>query len=109
MPDPLIDRSAIERPRAEFRARLAAVRTDADLKALQDEFLSRKSGSVTGLLKQLGALAPDAKREFGALINALKTEIEAAIDERRTSMASTRPPAGAVDVTLPGQIGRAHV
>jgi phenylalanyl-tRNA synthetase alpha chain len=109
-PDP-ISRSAIERPRAEFRARLAAVRTDADLKALQDEFLSRKSGSVTGLLKQLGTLAPDAKREFGALINVLKTEIEAAIDERRTSLAATRPPAGAVDVTLPGRelpLGRIH-
>src|SRR5688500_19093477 len=99
----------IEALRTDFRARVASVRTDADLKALQDEFLSRKSGSVTGLLKQLGTLAPDAKRAFGALVNALKTEIEAAIDDRRASMASTRPPAGAVDVTLPGQIGRAHV
>ena len=111
MPDHLIDSSTIERLRAEFRARLAEVRADAGLKALQDEFLSRKSGSVTGLLKQLGTLAPDAKRAFGALVNALKTEIEAAIDERRASMASTRPPAGAVDVTLPGRelpLGRIH-
>src|SRR5687767_15388454 len=111
MPDHLTDPSTIERLRADFRARLAAVRADAGLKALQDEFLSRKSGSVTGLLKQLGTLAPDARREFGALVNALKTEIETAIDERRTSMAATRPPAGAVDVTLPGRelpIGRIH-
>jgi phenylalanyl-tRNA synthetase alpha chain len=111
MPDHLIDPSTIERLRAEFRARLAGVRDDAGLKALQDEFLSRKSGSVTGLLKQLGTLAPDARREFGALVNALKTEIETAIDERRASMAATRPPAGAVDVTLPGRelpIGRIH-
>src|SRR5687768_16469319 len=111
MPDHLTDPSTIERLRAEFRARLAAVRADAGLKALQDEFLSRKSGSVTGLLKQLGTLAPDARREFGALVNALKTEIETAIDERRTSMAATRPPAGAVDVTLPGRelpLGRIH-
>ncbi len=71
MPDHLTDPSTIERLRAEFRARLADVRADAALKALQDEFLSRKSGSVTGLLKQLGTLAPDARREFGALINAL--------------------------------------
>ena len=62
MPDPLIDRTTIEALRAEFRARLASVRTDADLKALQDDLLSRKSGTVTGLLKQLGTLAPDAKR-----------------------------------------------
>jgi phenylalanyl-tRNA synthetase alpha chain len=111
MPDPLIDRSTIEALRADFRARLLDVRTDADLKALQDEVLGRKSGTVTGLLKQLGALAPDAKREFGALINTLKNEIDSAIDERRAALAATRPPAGAVDVTLPGRelpIGRIH-
>jgi phenylalanyl-tRNA synthetase alpha chain len=111
MPDPLIDRSTIDGLRADFRARLVDVRTDADLKALQDELLSRKSGTVTGLLKQLGTLPPDAKREFGALINTLKQDIETAIDERRTALAATRPPAGAVDVTLPGRelpIGRIH-
>src|SRR5688500_19089340 len=99
MSDSPIDHSTIERLRAEFRARLAGVRADAGLKALQDEFLSRKSGSVTGLLKQLGTLAPDARREFGALVNALKTEIETAIDERRTAMAASRQPAGDVGVT----------
>jgi phenylalanyl-tRNA synthetase alpha chain len=111
MPDSLIDRSTIETLRADFRARLAVARTDADLKALQDEFLGRKSGTVSGLLKQLGALAPDARRELGALINALKTEIEGGIDERRAATAAGRPPAGAVDVTLPGRelpLGRTH-
>ena len=111
MPDHLTDPSTIERLRAEFLARLAGVRTDAGLKTLHDEFLSRKSGSVTGLLKQLGTLAPDARREFGAMVNALKTEIETAIDGRRASIAATRPPADAVDVTLPGRelpLGRIH-
>ena len=83
-----------------------------DLKALDDEFLSRKSGSVTALLKTLGDAAAEARREFGALVNALKTEIEAALDEQaRPRSPSTRPPAGAVDVTLPGRelpLGRVH-
>jgi phenylalanyl-tRNA synthetase alpha chain len=111
MPDSLIDRSTIETLRADFRARLASARTDADLKTLQDEFLGRKSGTVSGLLKQLGGLSSEAKREFGALINALKTEIEGGIDERRAATAAGRPPAGAVDVTLPGRelpLGRIH-
>src|SRR5688500_623886 len=111
MPDHLTDPSTIERLRAEFRARLAAVRADAGLKALQDELLSRKSGSVTGLLKTLGTLPPDARREFGALVNALKAEIEAALEARQQALAATRPPAGAVDVTLPGRelpLGRIH-
>jgi phenylalanyl-tRNA synthetase alpha chain len=102
---------SIEALRTDFRARVASVRTDGDLKTLQDEFLSRKSGSVTGLLKQLGTLAPDERRQTGALVNALKAEIEAAIEERRAALSATRAPAGAVDVTLPGRelpLGRIH-
>jgi phenylalanyl-tRNA synthetase alpha chain len=111
MPDSPLDRTTLEALRADFRARLAAARTDADMKALHDEFLSRKSGTVTGLLKQLGTLAPDLRREAGALVNELKTEIESAIDERRATLSATRPPVGAVDVTLPGRelpLGRIH-
>ena len=106
-----LDRSAIASLQDDFRARLAAARTDTDLKILQDEFLGRKSGAVTALLKRLGSLPPDAKREFGALINTLKGEIETAIDERRTTLAASRAPVGAVDVTLPGRelpLGRMH-
>ena len=110
MPDTL-DRSGIDALRADFRARLVGARTDRDLKTLNDEFLSRKSGSVTALLKNLATLPPDAKLEFGQLVNALKTEIETALAETRAALESTRPPAGAVDVTLPGRelpIGRIH-
>jgi phenylalanyl-tRNA synthetase alpha chain len=110
MPDP-IDPSIVDALRADFRARLASVRTDAELKALDDEFLSRKSGAVTGLLKGLGALAPEARRAAGALVNALKGEIESAVGERRAALAASRPPAGSVDVTLPGRdlpLGRVH-
>ncbi len=103
--------STIEALRADFRARVGFARTDAELKVLHDEFLSRKSGSVTGLLKQLGTLAPEQRRETGALVNELKTEIETAIDERRATLSASRPPVGAVDVTLPGRelpLGRIH-
>jgi phenylalanyl-tRNA synthetase alpha chain len=111
MPDSPLDRATIDALRADFRARLAAVRTDGELKALHDEFLSRKSGRVTGLMKTLGGLAPEAKREFGALINALKQEIETTVEAQRAAVTAGRPRAGAIDVTLPGRelpLGRAH-
>jgi phenylalanyl-tRNA synthetase alpha chain len=111
MPDPSLDPSTIDTLRADFRARVASARTDAELKALHDEFLSRKSGSITGLLKQLGTLPPDRRRDVGALVNELKTESEAALEERRAALTASRPPAGAVDVTLPGRefpLGRIH-
>jgi len=105
------DRSTIDALRADFQVRLAAAGSDAAVKAIADEFLSRKSGSVTGLMKTLGTLAPDARREFGALVNALKQEIETAVEERRLALAAVRPPADAVDVTLPPRVrpvGRVH-
>jgi phenylalanyl-tRNA synthetase alpha chain len=97
--------------RAQFQARLADAATEAALKSLNDEFLGRKAGSVTGLMKQLGALPADERRAFGAQVNALKTEIEAALEQKREALVSSRPPAGAVDVTLPGRalpLGRIH-
>jgi phenylalanyl-tRNA synthetase alpha chain len=111
MPDSTPDPSAVDALRGQFRARLAEASSDAALKALNDEFLSRKSGSVTGLMKTLGSLAPEARREFGALVNGLKSEIEAALEDARAALSATRPPAGAVDVTLPGRdlpLGRIH-
>jgi phenylalanyl-tRNA synthetase alpha chain len=101
----------IESLRADFRARLAAAATVRDLKTLDDEFLSRRSGSVTALLKQIAAVPAEERREFGQLVNALKAEIEAAIGDRRAAVEAARPPAGAVDVTLGSReapIGRIH-
>ena len=110
MPEP-VDRSAVEILRADFRARLATAATDRDLQTLNDEFLGRRNGSVTTLLKSLATVPAEARREFGQLVNTLKSDIESAIHDRRTWIDSTRPPAGAVDVTLPGReipIGRIH-
>src|SRR5215510_15557127 len=103
--------TSIESLRAEFRGTLTAISSDVALKALHDDWLGRKSGRVTGLMKQLGSLPPEERKAFGALVNGLKTEIEAAIDEKRTTLTASRRPVGAVDVTLPGRdltSGRVH-
>ncbi len=110
MPDS-VDRAPVEALRADFRARLSAASSDRDLKALHDEFLSRKSGSVTALLKSVSSLPAESRRDFGQLVNVLKAEIESAIESARSALESSRPPAGAVDVTLPSRpmpIGRIH-
>jgi phenylalanyl-tRNA synthetase alpha chain len=110
MPDPTVQ-AAIDTLRADFRARLASAATGRDLEALDAAFLSRKSGSVTALLKQVASVPPEERRAFGQLVNALKTEIESAIGDRRATVAATRRPAGAVDPTLgsrPIPVGRIH-
>jgi phenylalanyl-tRNA synthetase alpha chain len=111
MTDSLLDRSTIDDLRAQFHTRLADAGSESSLKVVADAFLGRKSGAVTGLMKTLGTLPPESRRDVGALINTLKTEIEAALEARRTALAAARAPAGAVDVTLPGRdlpLGRTH-
>jgi phenylalanyl-tRNA synthetase alpha chain len=103
--------SLIDQLRAEFQSALAAAATVDGIRAVRDQFLSRKQGRVTQLLKAVGSAPPEDRRALGAEANALKQEIEAALDEREAALAAGAPPPGAVDVTLPGRVpvvGRRH-
>ena len=86
---------------------LSAVEAAADLAALDAARVSvlGKKGSVTGLMKTLGALAPEERKEFGARVNQLKGEIETALDARKSSLASSalaaRLASERIDVSLP--------
>ena len=103
--------ASIDALRSQFHSRLAAAASARDLKAIDDEFLSRKSGSITALMQTLKSLPAEERRAFGAAVNALKTDIETALAERKAAVEASRPPAGAVDVTLPGRehtAGRVH-
>ena len=66
-----------------------------------------KAGLLTAELKSLGALAPDARKDAGARINAAKAELEAALDARRGELAdrklAAQLAAEALDVSLPGR------
>ena len=97
--------------RAEFESALSSATSLAAVKAVRDQFLSRKNGRVSALLKAIGAAAPEERRELGAQANALKQEIEAALDAREAEVAATAAPPGALDLTLPGRVpvlGRRH-
>jgi phenylalanyl-tRNA synthetase alpha chain len=66
-----------------------------------------KSGVIPDLLKGLGKLEPDARREAGAKINAAKDRIESALVARRESLArgalEARLREESLDVTLAGR------
>ena len=108
----MTDANDITRLRADFEDALATAASDADLQALRDRYLGRKHGRVTDLFATLAKAAPDAKRELGRQINDLKAHVEQALDARRAALEASRPPAGFVDVTLPGRLatplGRRH-
>ena len=95
----------------QFQTDLAAVRSDADLKALRDKYLGRKGGAIAALMKGLGAATPEERPRLGQQINDLKQQIESAIEAKDAALAAARQPEGAVDVTLPGRpvsVGRLH-
>ena len=86
----------------------AAASTPADLENAKARFLG-KSGSVTDLLKGMGALTPEEKKTRGAAINQTKQQVEAALSARRQSLADAELAqqlrAESLDITLPGRRG----
>jgi phenylalanyl-tRNA synthetase alpha chain len=88
------------------RARVEGSTSVADLEALKVELFGKK-GAITAQLKGLGALAPDARREAGARINAVRDELVALVAAREAVLEqqelARRLEAGRVDVTQPGR------
>src|SRR5579862_7235804 len=88
----------------EILAGVAAAGDEAALEGVRVAALG-KSGSVTALLKTLGALSPDERKSQGPLINGLKDRVNAALVARRDSFKSAalqaRLNTESVDVTLP--------
>ena len=87
----------------------AAVASSADLAALDKvrvHYLG-KSGVLTDLLKQLGSLPAEQRREAGQVINTAKQAVQAALDARKQQLESAdldaQLRAEALDITLPGR------
>ena len=96
----------VERIVAEAVQAFEATSDPAELERVKARYVG-KSGSISELLKGLGKLDPEARREAGSRINAAKDRIEAALVERRQAIASAQLDARlaeeALDVTLPGR------
>jgi phenylalanyl-tRNA synthetase alpha chain len=90
----------------DAQAAFALALAPADLENAKARYLG-KSGSLTEQLKALATLPPDEKKARGALINAAKQQVEAALNARRQALADAeldaQLKAEALDVTLPGR------
>jgi phenylalanyl-tRNA synthetase alpha chain len=101
----------VDRLREQFEQELASAAGEAELRAVRDRYLARRGGLVSTLLKGLGQVPPDERRRVGQLVNQLKEDIEIQLTAKASAVSVARPPAGAVDVTLPGRrprIGHRH-
>lgn len=89
----------------QYHSERKSAGTTADLEALRVKYLGKK-GEITQLLKGLGKLPPDERKNVGAEINQIKTEIqdsleasmrELALKEQEAQLQAERP-----DHSLPG-------
>ena len=90
----------------QARANFAQAPDVASLENAKARFLG-KQGSLTEMLKGLGKLDPEVRKQQGARINQIKQQIEALLAERRVQLAQAaldeRLQAEKIDVTLPGR------
>jgi phenylalanyl-tRNA synthetase alpha chain len=86
---------------------LAAIAAAEDLGALEAVRVGAlgKTGSVSALLKAMGSLSPDERRERGPAVNALRDAVQAALAERRATLEAAaleaKLQAERLDLTLP--------
>jgi phenylalanyl-tRNA synthetase alpha chain len=95
-------------------AALAALRAEAEssirsapgreaLQQLKTEFLGRKAGRVTAILKTLPSLDPDTRRIVGQAANEAKTALEQLLEQAEAALASREGGAAGLDLTMPAR------
>ena len=84
------------------------------LEALRVKYLGKK-GELTAILRQMGSLSAEERPAMGQLANQLRSDIENAIEQRRTQLASAlmekKLMDETLDVTMPGEqvhLGHKH-
>lgn len=85
---------------------ISAASTSAQLDEVRVAVLGKK-GTMTAVLRGLGALSPQERPEAGKVANEVRVAIESAIEERKAVLEGAeldaRIHAASVDVTLPGR------
>jgi phenylalanyl-tRNA synthetase alpha chain len=94
----------LEALEADLLARIAASSDEAAIEAVRVEALG-KNGAISGLMRNLGAMAPDERKAMGAELNKAKDRLSEALTIRKASLAEAaleaRLAAEKVDVSLP--------
>jgi phenylalanyl-tRNA synthetase alpha chain len=86
----------------EFSKEMAACHSAEKLDEIKVMFLGRK-GALTGILRSLGELSPEEKKEVGKRANILRVELEARLEEAKRDLGE-KPflSAQEKDITMPG-------
>ena len=86
---------------------LSAIEKASDLKMLDDVRVAElgKKGRISGLMKTLGKMSPDERKDMGPKLNGLRTEVDDAVKARKAALEiaelNARLEKERVDLTLP--------
>ena len=104
----------LEQIKQEALAALDVANSPAALEELRVKYLGKK-GELTAVLKMMGKLTAEERPVMGALANAVRAEIEAKLEERKTAANAAaleaKLAAESIDVTIPGTpvaVGHQH-
>jgi phenylalanyl-tRNA synthetase alpha chain len=108
MSDPLREiETGLQAIRASYPAQFQAASTEQQLRDANAKLLGKK-GDLTAVLKQMGSLAPELRKQVGASVNTLKSEVEKAFEHRLSSLANAQRDAELharpFDLSLPGRV-----
>lgn len=104
----------LESTERDALARVAGAIDETALEAVRVDLLGKK-GSISELLKSLGAMSPDERKTFGAAVNAMRDRVTAQIAKRKSTLGDmaleAKLASERIDVTLPARpelSGRIH-
>ena len=92
----------IEKIKKEFANKLSQIKSLADLAILENEYLSRKSGVLTEMMKDLKSVSKKDIAIIGRLANEVKQNITNEIDALKRKLSRPQKSANTFDLTLPG-------
>ncbi len=94
----------------EAEKKIRQAKDEKELDGVRIEFLGRKQGKITHILRNLKDLPSEDKPLIGGLVNKLKQFIQKEIEEKKKKI-EKKEIEGHIDITLPGKkppLGRLH-
>lgn len=103
----MVLRTDLEKIYETARADVAKAKDLRELDRVRVEYLGKK-GKITGVLKTLGQLSPEERKEIGQVANRIRQSLEADINAKQEELSraeiEARLAAETVDITLPGRV-----
>jgi len=103
--------SKLKKIHKEAEERIKQVTNKEELKKVQVEFLGRKRGKITQLLRSITALPSHERPLTGKLINEIKGEIQKLLEVKEKEISEKKIEEEYIDITFPGKkpkIGKLH-